>query len=152
MLYNIKGPVPEDNYMVPFGEAAIRRGGRDITIVATFRMVHKALEVAEEVSREGVEIEVIDPQTLCPLDKGTILNSVKKTGKLITVDEGNKVNGFGSEIAAMVAEEALEFLTAPIVRLAAPMTPVPYSPTLEKYYTPNKDNIKEGIKRIMVYR
>ena len=151
MLYNIKGPVPEDNYMVPFGEAAIKREGRDITIVATFRMVHKALKVAEEVSREGVEIEVIDPQTICPLDKETIINSVKKTGKLITVDEGNKVNGFGSEIAAIVAEEALEFLTAPIVRLAAPMTPVPYSPTLEKYYIPNKDNIKEGIKRVMAY-
>jgi pyruvate dehydrogenase E1 component beta subunit len=94
---------------------------------------------------------VIDPRTLCPLDKGTILESVKKTGKLITVDEGNKVNGFGAEIAAMVSEEAIEYLQAPILRVAAPMTPVPYGPTLEKFYIPNEEHIREAVRRVMAY-
>ncbi len=151
MLYNIKGPVPEEYYTVPFGQAEIKRQGRDLTIVATFRMVQKALNVAEELLKEGVEIEVIDPKTLCPLDKKTIIESVRKTGKLITVDEGNKTNGFGSEIAAIVSEEAIEYLEAPVLRIAAPMTPVPYGPTLEKFYIPDEENIKEAVKKIMTY-
>ncbi|MFH1122110.1 MAG: alpha-ketoacid dehydrogenase subunit beta [Pseudomonadota bacterium] len=152
MLYNMKGPVPEEYYTVPFGEAEIKREGRDLTIVATFRMVHKALQVAGELAKEGVEIEVIDPRTLCPLDKRTIIESVKKTGKLITVDEGNKTNGFGSEISAIVSEEAIEYLQAPILRVAAPMTPVPYGPTLEKFYIPDEQRIKEAVGRVMAYR
>ena len=151
MLYNVKGKVPEEYYTVPFGEAEIRREGRDLTIVATFRMVDKALGVAQELAEEGVEIEVIDPRTLCPLDKGAILESVKKTGKLITVDEGNKVNGFGAEISAMVSEEAIEYLQAPICRVAAPMTPVPYGPTLEKFYIPDEANIREAVRKVMAY-
>ena len=151
MLYNIKGPVPKKFYTIPFGEADVKREGGDVSIVATFRMVHKALTVAEELSKEGVEIEVIDPRTLCPLDKDTIIESVKKTGKLITVDEGNKSNGFGSEIAAIVSEEAVEYLQAPIVRVAAPMTPVPYGPTLEKFYIPDEENIKEAVHKVMAY-
>lgn len=151
MLYNMKGAVPEDNYSVPFGEAIIRREGRDLTIVATFRMVRKSLTVAEALSGEGVEVEVIDPRTICPLDKETIVESVKKTGKLIIVDEGNKCNGFGSEISAIVAEEAIEYLAAPIIRVAAPMTPVPYSPALEKFYIPDENTIKQAINRIMAY-
>ncbi|MBW2285878.1 MAG: alpha-ketoacid dehydrogenase subunit beta [Deltaproteobacteria bacterium] len=151
MLYNMKGPVPKKFYTIPFGEADVKREGSDVTIVATFRMVHKSLTVAEELSKEGIGIEVIDPRTLCPLDKETIIESVKKTGKLITVDEGNKTNGFGSEIAAIVAEEAVEYLQAPIVRVAAPMTPVPYGPTLEKFYTPDEGNIKEAVQKVMAY-
>ena len=151
MLYNTKGPVPEEYYTVPFGQAEIRREGSDITIAATFRMVQKALNVAEELHKDGIEIEVIDPKTLCPLDKKTIIESVRKTGKLITVDEGNKTNGFGSEIAAIVSEEAIEYLQAPILRVAAPMTPVPYGPTLEKFYIPDEENIKEAVNRIMAY-
>ena len=151
MLYNTKGPVPEEYYTVPFGQAEIRREGRDITIAATFRMVQKALNVAEDLHKDGIEIEVIDPRTLCPLDKKTIIESVRKTGKLITVDEGNKTNGFGSEIAAIVSEEAIEYLEAPILRVAAPMTPVPYGPTLEKFYIPDEENIKEAVNRVMAY-
>jgi pyruvate dehydrogenase E1 component beta subunit len=151
MLYNMKGPVPEEYYTVPFGQAVVRREGGDATLVATFRMVHKALNVAEELAQNGVDLEVIDPRTLCPLDKETLIGSVKKTGKLITVDEGNKTNGFGSEIAAIVAEEAIEYLQAPIIRISAPMVPVPYGPTLEKFYIPDENNIKEAIKRIMAY-
>jgi len=151
MLYNMKGPVPEDYYTVPFGQAAIRREGRDATVVATFRMVHKALHVAEELSQNGVDLEVIDPRTLCPLDKATFIESIKKTGKLITVDEGNRTNGFGSEIAALVGEEAIEYLEAPILRVAAPMVPVPYGPSLEKFYIPDENNIKEAVERVMAY-
>jgi len=151
MLYNIKGPVPEEYYTIPFGQADVKREGADVTIVATFRMVHKALTVAEELEKEGIDIEVIDPRTLCPLDKETVIASVKKTGKLITVDEGNKSNGFGSEIAAIISEEAVEYLQAPIVRVAAPMTPVPYGPTLEKFYIPDEGNIKEAVQRVMAY-
>lgn len=151
MLYNMSGPVPKKFYTVPFGEADVKREGVDVTIVATFRMVHKSLTVAEKFSKEGIEIEVIDPRTLCPLDKDTIIESVKKTGKLITVDEGNKTNGFGSEIAAIVSEEAVEYLQAPIVRVAAPMTPVPYGPTLEKFYIPDEENIKEAVHKVMAY-
>jgi pyruvate dehydrogenase E1 component beta subunit len=151
MLYNTKGPVPEDYYTVPFGQAAVKREGRDVTVVATFRMVRKALNVAEELSQNGADLEVIDPRTLCPLDKGAIIESIKKTGKLITVDEGNKTNGMGSEIAAIIAEEAIEYLEAPIIRVAAPMTPVPYGPTLEKFYIPDENRIKAAISRVMAY-
>lgn len=151
MLYNIKGQVPEEYYTIPFGQADVKREGGDVTIVATCKMVHKALTVAGELEKEGIEIEVIDPRTLCPLDKETIIASVKKTGKLITVDEGNKSSGFGSEIAAIVSEEAIEYLHAPIVRVAAPMTPVPYGPTLEKFYIPDEGNIKEAVQRVMAY-
>jgi pyruvate/2-oxoglutarate/acetoin dehydrogenase E1 component len=151
MLYNTKGPVPEEYYTVPFGQAEIKRSGRDLTIVATFRMVQRAMNVADDLQKKGIEIEVIDPRTLCPLDKKTIIESVKKTGKLITVDEGNKSNGFGSEIAAILSEEAIEYLQAPILRVAAPMTPVPYGPTLEKFYIPDEENIKDAVKRVMAY-
>jgi pyruvate/2-oxoglutarate/acetoin dehydrogenase E1 component len=151
MLYNMKGEVPEEYYTVPFGQAAIKREGKDVTIIATFRMVQKVLNVAQELSGEGIEIEVIDPRTLCPLDKDTILRSVKKTGKLITVDEGNRTNGFGSEVAAIVAEEALAFLEAPILRITAPMVPVPYGPTLERFYIPDENRIKEAVNKVMTY-
>ena len=151
MLYNTKGPVPEEYYTVPFGQAEIRRQGKDLTIVATFRMVQKALNAAEELQKDGIDIEVIDPRTLCPLDKKTIIESTKRTGRLITVDEGNKSNGFGSEISAIISEEAIDYLQAPILRVAAPMTPVPYGPTLEKFYIPDEGNIKEAVKRVMAY-
>ncbi len=152
MLYNTKGPVPEEYYTIPFGQAEIRRQGKDLTIVATFRMVQKALNVAGDLQKEGIDIEVIDPRTLCPLDKETIIESTKRTGRLITVDEGNKSNGFGSEISAIISEEAIEYLQAPIIRVAAPMTPVPYGPTLEKFYIPDEGNIKDAVERVMAYR
>lgn len=150
-LYRTKGEVPEEYYKIPFGEAAVRREGQDITIVATLTMVAKALTVAEELAGEGISIEVIDPRTLCPLDKETIIDSVRKTGKLITVDEGCKTNGIGSEIAAIIAEEAVDYIQAPIIRVAAPMTPVPYSTPLEEFYIRDEGNIKEAISRILQY-
>ncbi len=151
MMYNMKGEVPEGYYTVPFGQAAIRHEGKDITIVATFRMVHKALTVATEMEAEGIGIEVVDPRTLCPLDKETIINSFKKTGKMIIVDEGNRIGNFGSEVASIIAEEAVEYIQAPILKVTAPHVPVPYSPVLEKYYLPDEDRIRKAVHKILEY-
>lgn len=151
MLYNFKGEVPEEYYKIPFGVSKVFRSGDDVTVVATFRMVHKALQVAAELENEGIGLEVIDPRTLFPLDKEKILESIRKTGKLITVDEGNKTGGMGSEIAAIVAEEAVEYLQAPIIRVAAPMIPVPYSKPLEDFYIPSEGAIQDAVRRVMEF-
>lgn len=150
-LYMSKGPVPEERYTVPFGKAEIKREGRDATVVATHAMVGAALEAAEEASREGVEVEVVDPRTLSPLDKETILASVQKTGRLLVADEDNKTCGFAAEISAIVAEEAIHCLKAPIVRNASPDTPVPFSPPLEKAYMFGKEKILASIRSAMAY-
>ena len=120
MMYNMKGEVPEGYYTVPFGKAAIRHEGKDITVVATMRMVHKALTVAKEMEEKGIGVEVIDPRTLCPLDEETIINSFKKTGKMVIVDEGHRVGNFGSEVAAIIAEKAVDYIQAPILKVTAP--------------------------------
>src|SRR5512139_303998 len=152
MMYNMKGDVPEGYYTVPFGQAAIRSEGKDITIVATMRMVHKALNVAKEMEAERIGIEVIDPRTLCPLDKETIIDSFKKTGKMVIVDEGHRVGNFGSEVASIIAEEAVEYIQAPILKVTAPHVPVPYSPVLEKeVYIPNENGIKKAVHKILEY-
>jgi pyruvate dehydrogenase E1 component beta subunit len=151
-LFVTKGHVPEDFYLIPFGKADVKREGADITIVATHALVQKSLNVAEEMSREGVSIEVLDPRTIRPLDKEAILNSVKKTGKLITADEGCVTGGFGSEVAAIVAQEAFDYLEAPIIRLGSPDTPVPFSPPLEQFYIPDEGKIKEAVNKILEYQ
>ena len=152
-LYNNKGPIPENNldYAIPFGKAKIVRQGKDITIFATSSMVSKTINVAEEYAKKGIEIEIIDPLTLVPLDKETLMSSVKKTGKLIVADEGHFTCGIGSEIAALVADEALEYLQAPIKRVASPDVPVPFSPPLEKFHIPDEQNLKDAIEDIMDY-
>jgi len=151
MMYNMKGDVPEGYYTVPFGQGVICHDGEDLTIVATLRMVHKALTVAKEMEEKGIGIEVVDPRTLCPLDKETIINSFKKTGKLIIVDEGNRIGNFGSEVASIIAEEAVEYIQAPIIKVTAPHIPVPYSPVLEKYYIPDEDRIREAVHKVLEY-
>ncbi len=151
-LFITKGHVPEESYAIPFGKADIKRQGGDITLVATHALVQKSLNVAEEMSREGVDIEVLDPRTITPLDKEAILNSVKKTGKLITADEGCVTGGFGSEVAAIVAQEAFDYLEAPIIRVGSPDTPVPFSPPLEQFYIPDEGNIKDAVNRILAYQ
>lgn len=150
-LYISKGPVPEESYTIPFGKAEIKREGRDVTIVATHALVGSALEAAEQASKEGIQAEVIDPRTLSPLDKDTILNSVQKTGRLLVADEDNKTYGFAAEISAIVAEEAVYYLKAPIIRNASPDTPVPFSPPLEKAYMFGKEALMESIRRLMAY-
>ncbi|HPU69667.1 MAG TPA: alpha-ketoacid dehydrogenase subunit beta [Acetomicrobium flavidum] len=145
-IYDLEGEVPEDIYSIPLGKADVKRQGSDVTVIATMAMVHKALEVAEELSKEGISVEVIDPRTLQPLDGETIIESVKKTHKVVIVHEAVKFAGPGAEIAAMIAEEAFDYLDAPIKRVAAPFTPVPFSPVLEQEYIPSKEKIIAAVK------
>ncbi|MEM2882865.1 MAG: alpha-ketoacid dehydrogenase subunit beta, partial [Candidatus Bathyarchaeia archaeon] len=144
MLYRIKGPVPEGEYIVPLGRADMKREGSDATIVATSLMVHRALEAAEELAKEGISAEVIDPRTLSPLDKEAILESVRKTGRLIIAEEACKTGGFGAELAAMVAEEAIDALDAPIRRVAAFDVPIP-SGRLEEAVIPKAGDIANAV-------
>ncbi len=150
-LLAITGEVPEEYYTIPFGKAVLRREGRDITIVATQAMVHRSLAVAETFSKEGIEIEVLDPRTLKPLDKEAIFESVKKTGRLIVADEGPITCGVTSEISAMVAEEAIEYLQAPILRVGSPDAPVPTSPPLEKAYIPDEEDLIEAVNKMKAF-
>lgn len=150
-LYVEKGDVPEESYTIPFGQAEIERVGKDITVVATHAMVLRSLRAAEEVAKEGIEVEVVDPRTLTPLDKATLLESVKKTGRLVVADEGYKTCGVASEISAIVSEEAVHFLKAPILRVCSPDTSVPFSPPLEQAYIPDVKDLLPAIKRLMDY-
>jgi len=150
-LYATKGWVPEDYYTIPFGKAEIRRTGTDITVVATHEMVNRALRAAEECAKQGIEIEVIDPRTLRPLDQETILESVKKTGRLIVADEGPVTCGIHAEIAALAAEKAIGYLQAPILRVGSPDTPVPFSPPLEKIYIPDEEDIIAAVETMRSY-
>jgi len=146
LLYPVKGMIPEEDYTVPFGVADVKREGADVTIFATLYMVHKALAAAEKLSKEGISAEVVDPRTLSPLDKSTIVKSVKKTGRIIIVTEDCKTGGVSAEIAAIVAEEALDYLDAPIKRVAEPDTPIPFSPPLEQFVIPDEKSIMKAVK------
>jgi len=149
LLYNTKGEVPEGEYTIPFGQADIKREGKDVTVVATARMVHYALNAAEKLAADGIEVEIVDPRTLSPLDEDAILESVKKTHKLVIVHEEVKFAGSGAEIAAMVAEKAIDYLDGPILRVAAPFSPVPFAPSLEMQFIPSEEKIIEGVKTVM---
>ncbi|RWL49156.1 MAG: alpha-ketoacid dehydrogenase subunit beta [Mesorhizobium sp.] len=142
LLYKMKGHVPEGHYTVPIGKAEIRREGRDLTIVATSIMVQKALDAAAALEGEGIDIEVVDLRTLRPIDRQTIIDSVKKTSRLLCVYEAVKTLGIGAEVSALVAEsEAFDYLDAPIVRLGGAETPIPYNPDLEKATVPQVPDI-----------
>jgi pyruvate/2-oxoglutarate/acetoin dehydrogenase E1 component len=149
LLYPLAGEVPEEEYTVPFGVADVKKEGTDVTVVATSYMVHKALNVAKELEKEGINVEVVDPRTLIPLDKQKIVSSVKKTGRLVIVTEDCKTAGVSAEIAAVVAEEALDYLDAPIKRVAEPDTPIPFSPTLEQYVIPDEKAIIKAVKAVV---
>ncbi|MDV4168544.1 alpha-ketoacid dehydrogenase subunit beta [Rhodovulum sp. FJ3] len=149
ILYKMKGPVPAGHYTTPIGKAAIVREGRDVTIVATAIMVHKALEAAEKLAAEGVDAEVIDLRTIRPIDRDTVLASVRKTGRLVCVYEGVKTLGVGAEVSAMVAEsDAFDFLDAPIVRLGGAECPIPYNPELEKAAVPQVPDILNAVRNL----
>lgn len=149
ILYKMKGPVPAGHYTTPIGKAAIVREGRDVTIVATAIMVHKALEAAENLAAEGVDAEVIDLRTIRPIDRDTVLSSVRKTGRLVCVYEGVKTLGVGAEVSAMVAEsDAFDFLDAPIVRLGGAECPIPYNPELEKAAVPQVPDILNAVRNL----
>jgi len=150
LLYKMKGIVPEGSYMVPIGLADVRRQGTDVTIVASAIMVHRALDAAAELAREGIECEVIDLRSLRPIDTGTIIASVKKTHRLICVYEGVKTLGIGAEIAAAIAEsEAFDYLDAPIMRLGGAECPIPYNPELEKTAVPQVTSILAAVRRLV---
>ena len=148
VLYDFKGKVPLESYTIPFGKADIKKEGSDVTIVAISRMVHIALDAAERLAKEGISLEVIDPRTLSPFDNNTILDSVKKTGRLVIVDEDNPRCSIATDIAALVVDEAFDYLDAPIKCVTAPHTPVPYSPVLEDAYIPNVDKVIQAIRTI----
>jgi acetoin:2,6-dichlorophenolindophenol oxidoreductase subunit beta len=150
-LYNTRGMVPEESYRIPFGQAEVKRAGKDVTVFATHALVLSALEAAEEAAKDGIDVEVIDPRTLAPLDKNTLIASVKKTGRLLVADEDNKTCGVAAEISALVAEDAIDYLKAPILRNCSPDTPVPFSPPLEKAFMFGKDRILESVRRLMAY-
>ncbi len=149
LLYPMKGMIPDEDYTVPFGIAEVKREGKDVTIVATLHMVHKALAAAEQLSKEGVSAEVMDPRTLVPLDKTSIVKSVRKTGRLVIVSEDCKTAGVSAEIAAVVAEEALDYLDAPIKRVAEPDTPIPFSPSMEQFVIPNEKSIVQAVRSVV---
>jgi pyruvate dehydrogenase E1 component beta subunit len=147
-LLGTKGPVPDEEYTIPFGKANLRKKGSDLTVVAISAMVPKALRASSKLEEEGVSVEVIDPRTLVPLDKKAIIGSVKKTKKLITVEGSHKRCGVGSEMAAMIIEEAFDYLDAPIMRVAAPDIPTPASPPLEKCMEPDENDIITMVKKL----
>jgi len=148
-LYGTKGEVPEEEYTIPLGEAAIKRKGSDVTIVTYSYMVSKSLTVADEMAKDGVEVEVIDLRTIDPLDEATILESVKRTGRLVIVQETWSDCSVSSEIAARVAEKALDYLDAPIIRVTAKDVPVPFSPVLESYVLPKEQDIFNAVRRVL---
>ncbi len=147
----LKEDVPEGEYLVPIGKARLARPGRDLSIVTYAAMLQVALEAAEAAAREGIEVEVLDLRTLLPLDEQAILASARKTGKVIVLHESTRTGGPGGEISALIAERAFEWLDAPLVRVAPPDTPVPYSPTLEEFFLPNAHKLGEAIRALHAY-
>jgi len=147
-LMALEGEVPEGEYLQPLGKAEVKREGSDVTIVAWSLMVHKALAAAIALAGEGVNVEVLDLRTLVPLDKDAILKSVAKTSKLVIVHEAVRTGGFGGEIAAIVAEEGFDLLDAPIKRVTAPDTPIPFSPVLESAFLPNEEKIIKAVRKL----
>jgi len=146
MLYNTRGPVPDEDYVVPLGVADIKRAGKDVTIVSWSRMVLYALQAADELAKDGIDAEVIDARTLNPLDTATVVASVKKTGRLVIAEEGCRTGGVGAEITARVNEYAFDYLDAPIVRVAARDIPVPCAPVLENATLPDAADIAAGVR------
>jgi len=148
----IKEELPKEDYVVPIGQAATRREGRDLSLLTYGAMLYPSLEAAGTLSREqGIETEVIDLRSLLPLDKDAILASARKTGKVLVVHEDTRTGGIAGEIAAIVNEEVFDYLDGPVLRVTAPDTPVPYSPPLEEFFLPNKDKILAAARRLAAY-
>lgn len=160
LLYGSKGPrsergalspigeVPDEDYTVPIGKGIIRREGKDVTIVGKLLTLYRALEAADQLEKDGIQAEVIDPRTLVPLDKALILESVRKTGRLVIVEEDNITGGWAGDLAAIVAEEAFYWLDAPIKRVSAPDAPAPFAPVLEKLYVPSVERVVQAVKAL----
>ncbi len=149
LLYGMKGEVPEEEYLIPLGKSDIKREGEDVTIVAYSRMLHIALAAAEELEKEGISCEVVDPRTLKPLDIDTILESVKKTNRAVVISEGYPYCGMGGEIAYQIMEGAFDYLDAPVLRVTTPDVPIPMSPPLEEAAIPSPEKVIRAIKEIL---
>jgi pyruvate dehydrogenase E1 component beta subunit len=161
LLYGSKGPrsetgsvdassdIPDGDYTVPIGKGIVRREGKDVTIIATLLMMHRAVEAAGILAEEGISAEVIDPRSLVPFDWDLVKGSVAKTGRVVTVEESPKRGGLGAEIAATLAEEMIDFLVAPVKRVAAPCTPAPFSPPMEKFYVPDAKRIAQAARDLI---
>jgi pyruvate dehydrogenase E1 component beta subunit len=149
MMYTVKGLVPDGDHVVPLGVADVKREGDDVTVVATSSMVHVALDAADELERDGVSVEVVDPRVIAPLDRETLVTSARKTGRVIVVDEGHRSYGASAELAALIAEEAFWHLDAPVVRLAAMDVPIPFSPVLEDETVPTPDRVVDAALRLV---
>ena len=148
-LYALKGEVPEDpDFVIPLGQAIVRREGRDATVVAYMGMLYRALEAAEDLSREGIEIEIVDPRTLRPMDTATIVGSVRKTHRAVVVEAGAGFAGMGSEIASFITEQAFDDLDAPVERVTGANAPMPYARNLERLKTPTKEKIVDAVRRV----
>ncbi len=152
LLYKTEGEVPEESYAIPFGEANIVREGDDVTVVALGRMVHMAAEAADQLAKDGVGCELIDPRTTSPLDEDTILESVEKTGRLVVVDEASPRCNMATDISALVAQQAFGALSAPIKMVAPPHTPVPFSPALEDLYVPDAAKVASAVREVMAHK
>jgi len=164
LLYGSKGPrqeteavdasseIPDEDYIVPIGKGIVRRQGKDATIIASLLMMHFSLQAAEICAKDGIDCEVIDPRTLWPLDMDLILGSVKKTGRAVIVEESPKQGGLGAEIGMQITENIPDYLLAPVTRVAAPNTPAPFSPVMEKFYIPQPGRIASVIKNLLSYK
>jgi pyruvate dehydrogenase E1 component beta subunit len=161
LLYGSKGPrtetgsvdassdIPDGDYTVPIGKGVVRREGTDVTIIATLLMAHRAMEAATILAKEGISAEVIDPRSLVPFDWDLVKGSVAKTGRVVTVEESPKRGGLGGEIAATLAEEMIDYLIAPAKRVAAPNTPAPFSPPMERFYVPDANRIAQAARDLI---
>jgi 2-oxoisovalerate dehydrogenase E1 component beta subunit len=147
----VKEELPSDDFVVPIGKAAIRRSGRDITIVTYGAMVYTALDAAKELEKEGIDLEILDLRSLLPFDKEAVLDSVRKTNKVILLHEDTQIGGFAGELAAIISEEAFEYLDGPIRRITAPNTPVPYSPPLEEFFLPKVSDVIRVARELYAY-
>lgn len=152
MLYALKGDVPDEDYLVPFGQAAVRREGSDATVIAIGGVLPKVMEAAEQLAAQGVSLEVIDPRTLVPLDLAAMVESVKKTHRVVIVHEAHRRAGPGAEIAASLAEAAIADLDAPILRVATKNVPFPYNPDLENFILPSVEEIVAAVENVVRYR
>jgi pyruvate dehydrogenase E1 component beta subunit len=141
LLYSVKGPVPDEDYVIPFGQALVRREGADVTIVTYSKMVHTCLDAAETLASDGIDAEVIDLRTLVPLDEDMIMGSVRKTNRAVVASDDVRRAGVGAEIAACIMEQAFDYLDAPVQRVAAHSTPIPFSPSMEEYVVPQVDDV-----------
>jgi pyruvate dehydrogenase E1 component beta subunit len=148
-LYNVKGEVPDDpDFIIPLGQAIVRREGTDVTVIAYMGMMYRAMEAAEDLAKEGISVEIVDPRTLRPMDTATIIGSVQKTHRAVVVEAGAGFAGMGSEIAAFVTEQAFDDLDAPVERVTGASAPMPYAKNLEKAKTPTKDKIMDAVRRV----